>query len=317
MRVYHIDGPHKGFPGGATFLYKAMQRLPGIQAYHYECMGNAELWGKRDLNIEVDWDAEKLGYPHFPIPHPSFFWCSDTHRGKSSREYRMLRAAAFDQVGVSIKGDVEAFSSFPKSVFWLPYAAEPTCYKPFPELTELFDVGFVGNYSHYEKRIDFLDTMFKAFPNCYVADGAHLEHAAKLFCQMKVVLNHCETDCANMRVFEVLATGRCLLTSWTSDLKDLGLVDGEHLATYRSTGEAIEKAEYYLANPDARLRLGMQGRNVVLDRHTYIHRALKILEKFGTTIEMSPETWHEVLTEVPMYDTDILRPSWKKKNNIQ
>ena len=72
--------------------------------------------------------------------------------------------------------------------------------------------------------------------------------------------------------------GACLLQPWTTDLALLGFRDTEHLLTYRTTDEAMDKVKHYLSRPEERKAIGERARQAILAGHTYIHRAVKIAE---------------------------------------
>lgn len=157
---------------------------------------------------------------------------------------------------------------------WLPHAAEPLAY-PKKAIINKYDVCFVGNVGSWN-RVDFLDRMFKEFPNFFY--GKRLfEEAAEIFCSSKVVLNISIKDDVNMRVFEALSTGSFLLTNELPGLSVL-FKDGVHLATYRTLDEAVEKARYYLAHDDERQKIADAGHAEFMAKHTYTHRLKKVME---------------------------------------
>ena len=80
-----------------------------------------------------------------------------------------------------------------------------------------------------------------------------------------------------MRVFETLSTGSFLLTNWLPTLGDL-FEDGEHLVTYKTLDEMVEKARYYLEHEDEREKIAKAGYDEFISKHTYQHRIEKILE---------------------------------------
>ena len=69
-----------------------------------------------------------------------------------------------------------------------------------------------------------------------------------------------------------------LLTSYHEDYKELGIIDGVNCLTYSNPLEMIEKARYAIKEHTKRDEIGLAGYNLVKNRHTYKHRAERILE---------------------------------------
>mgnify|MGYP001584478615 CR=1 FL=1 len=231
-----------------------------------------------DHHIWVDWGEDALmsilDYTPKTPPSPNIYVCSDAHIGY---DYRLSRAREFDFVFCNQLRCCEEFvrDGIPKEkVFWLPHAVEPKAY-PTKSIIKRYDVCFVGNING-EKRVDFLDRMFKEFPNFFW--GKRLfEEAAEVFSSSRIVLNSCIGDDINMRIFEALATKSLLLTEWLPTLDHL-FQDGVHLVTYKTLDEAVEKARYYIAHPDEAQAIAERGYEEVMAKHTYQHRVRAALE---------------------------------------
>lgn len=80
----------------------------------------------------------------------------------------------------------------------------------------------------------------------------------------------------NARAFELLSCGAFELTDRVPGMEELLEPDRE-VATYRSAGEAREKASYYLRHPEEARRMAGEGRRRVLNQHTYFHRMRSLL----------------------------------------
>jgi len=259
--------------------FNALRRLPGVEAYRYEARGDPRLFGRADFHVCVDWAEDALGMGAFIEPRPLAYWMSDTHISDGSRSFRFRKAERADRVFCSIWSDPDRLKERGIKATWLPYAAESLLWKPMPEIKQVKHIGFVGHYNHYPARAEFLERMLSVFPNFLIRWRTYFEEAVMALASCQVVLNHCQTDAVNQRVFEVLSMGACLLTPETSDLALLGLEDEVHLLTYRSTEEAIAKCRMALASDDLRQRLGQAGRAWVLAAHTYLHRACALLDR--------------------------------------
>jgi spore maturation protein CgeB len=79
----------------------------------------------------------------------------------------------------------------------------------------------------------------------------------------------------NQRVFDVPICGGFLLTDSQEDLFELFAED--ELATYKDSGDAAEKAKYYLDHSSERSGILSRARSRVLGEHTYRHRMGQML----------------------------------------
>lgn len=245
-----------------------------------------ETLGTFDLNILVDHGEDGIFAPlDFTIPKPNVYWIADSHLGY---DYRLKRAREFDTVFASHSPSIEKFvaDGIPREkIHYMPWAAEPTCYRPMPVL-EKYDWCFIGTMNN-EFRIDLVDRFSKEWPvgingylgwmNVHVKGWNQFEGAAEKYCQSKIVLNEAVQDDLNMRVFEALACKRFLLTEDVPDLHR-HFVDGKHLVTFKTIDEAVEKAKYYLAHDDERNAIAQAGYDEFMANHTYMHRAKEILK---------------------------------------
>lgn len=70
-----------------------------------------------------------------------------------------------------------------------------------------------------------------------------------------------------LRVFDILAYGGFLLTSYTSELDEMFDV-GKDLVTFKSVDECVELCEYYLKHEDERRKIAENGYKKVHERYT-------------------------------------------------
>lgn len=242
--------------------------------------------GKYDLHGLVDWGEDGLGVNlDWELPHPNFYWIADSHLGY---DYRLKRARQFDTIFASHKPSIERLveDGIPRErIHYLPWAAEPMCYKPFP-IAERWDWCFVG-YLNNEDRVSLVERFCKEWPvgdkgylgwrNPVVRGYNVLEDVAKKFSQSRIILNEAVKTDLNMRCFEALACKRMLLTEDIPAVRD-HFEDGKHLVLFKTVDEAVEKAQYYLAHPDERNAIAEAGYREFLDKHTYMHRAKELLK---------------------------------------
>ena len=232
-------------------------------------------FGKFDLHWWVDWGEDALGgiidYKPIVCPKPSIYWVSDTHLGY---EYRLSKAREFDHVFCMQKRAAEEFKRDGiENPIWLPHAFEPAAY-PRRVIIPKYDVCFVGHVNA-PNRIDFLDRMFKEFPNFFF--GRRLfEEAAQKFNESKIVLNVSIKDDLNMRCMETMGSGSFLLTNELPTLGEL-FKDGVHLVTYKDLDDAVDKARYYIEHDEERQKIAAAGYEEAIKKHTYAHRVQTIL----------------------------------------
>jgi glycosyltransferase involved in cell wall biosynthesis/tetratricopeptide (TPR) repeat protein/precorrin-6B methylase 2 len=186
-------------------------------------------------------------------------------------------ARQFDFVFLAQKAYVEPMQAEGcERVFWLPLGCDPEIHGE-QIVEEIYDVGFVGSVTpahvRRKKLLDRIDQHFSL--HC---DRKFMDEMAAVFAECRIVFNEAVNNDLNMRVFEALCSGRLLVTDEApgSGLEDL-FHDKKHLIIYNEDN-LIERIRYYLDHPDERLRIAREGREEVLNRHTYDHRAKFMLE---------------------------------------
>jgi hypothetical protein len=78
----------------------------------------------------------------------------------------------------------------------------------------------------------------------------------------------------NVRDFNVLRAGGCLLSDYVADMESGILEPGRDFVVFRDTESLREAVERLLRAPDERRELAQSGHGAVLSRHLYRHRAL-------------------------------------------
>lgn len=312
VAIYYDVLPSTGFrnDGGCLFLsYNLRKILNGIDCVkdhgaisndsgnvvHLSPLTPTKFHGTFDLNILCDYGEDGLGIPtDWVIPRPNAYWVADSHLGY---DYRLKRAKEFDHVFVSHSPTIDKFIADgidPAKIYYMPWAAETAVYNPHP-IIEKWDWSFIG-YPNNEFRIDLIDRFVKEFG---LGDGKGylgwrngqyqgynvLDDCAKKLSQARICPNEATKDDLNMRVFEILACKRFLLTEEVPDLLK-HFQDGVHLRTFKTINEAVDIAKYYLAHPDERMTIAEAGYKEFLDKHTYMHRTKEILK---TCIGYVPE----------------------------
>ena len=260
---------------------------------------------KHTLNLMIDDGRDDISYVP---PSPNAFYAIDTHLGW---EVRLNKARKFDVTYCAQKPAVEKMIAEGVNAKWLPLACSPMAH---PNLSEVLDlprekliqligpngnmdvkneIAFVGflrdeQEEGYNSRIDYLDKLFGEIPNCWLSYNVFFEAMAVPFIRSKLGFNISIRDDLNMRFFEVLSTGTCLLTNRNvAGLEELGFVEGEHYIGYEGMEEMVERAQWGLAHPMEREEIAARGHALVREKHTYADRMRQILEDFNL-IELIP-----------------------------
>lgn len=257
---------------------------------HLSPINPVSAFGTFDLNILVDYGEDNLGIPlDWELPHPNVYWAFDTHIDEKGYQYRLNRAKQFDHVFLCHKAQIADFvrdGIDASKIHYLPVAAEPDCYRPYP-IMKKWDWCFIGHLNSLH-RIDLVDRFVKEFdlgdgkgylgwrfPN--VQGHNVLDDASKKISMSRIAINDSIKNDLNMRTFEVMATGTTLLTQENEPLLEL-FEPGKHLLTFRTIDEAVAKAKMILQDPPLLAEIGRNGLNEVLSKHTYQYRTLEILK---------------------------------------
>lgn len=280
MRIATWYEARLGRNDGAPLYYTNALRSMGHEVLHMssEEEPTESKHGKFDLHLWVDWGEDGLTQllPYKPISmkslHPSVYIASDTHLGF---DYRLAKAKEFDFVFCNQIRAVEEFNKLGVKAQWLPHAVEPQAYPNKPVAIKKWDIGFVG-FVTFRKRVEMLDALFKAFPNFWYGQRL-FEECAEVYRKSRIVFNTAAVDDINMRCFEATATGSFLLTEWVPTLYEC-FKDGQHLVTYKTIDEAIEKTRVYLESEYDRNLIAKSGMDHTLSHHTYKHRIERMLQ---------------------------------------
>jgi glycosyltransferase involved in cell wall biosynthesis len=232
---------------------------------------------------------------------PKCCYLIDTHLGYDKR---LEWAKLFDYVFIAQRSDIERFKADGvNNVHWLPLACTPSVDLTRQELKShvdqlenwkkedldpKFDVAFVGflNRGHVvdglqegKDRVDYLHKIFSFFPNSWLAFNCFMVEAAVRYARSRVGFNVSIKNDLNMRFFEALSYGTCLVTNTDVDgIKETGLKDGIDFLGYTTPEEAVNKIQWALANPQEREKIAKSGHSKVRDLHTYNHRIKNIKE---------------------------------------
>ncbi len=256
MNQYYPDRHHPIY-----FLQDALE-AEGTHATFHRDEKSRGLWGLKTDNgrmvvwlIDIRWQHER-----------------DTHEANI---HLLHRDAAL--IVAAQKPDADYFGCP-----WLPLAVSPGYAPPRGAVEKLVDVAMVGYVRDKQREQLLLD--LNAVHSMSVAQGVfgveavETYHGAKLGINIPTRYDDARAyDSANMRFFEILATGTPLVTSYEDYLPDLGIVHGENAFTYHNTRNCLEVVKKALVEGglDA---VGEAGARLVQERHTYSHRAKQVIE---------------------------------------
>jgi len=235
-----------------------------------------------DLYVRVDYGIDYPAYgkvdPWRPEFKNSVYYVIDTHiddewRLKMAKEKRFKHV--FCAQMPALKADWHT-----KNVYWLPLACDPDYHKPKQKYDKIHDICFIGSVQpHWQsRRIERLDKLFKSVPNFWTGNK-FFEEATIKYAQSKIVFNSAHSNDINMRVFEAMCSGTCLLTD-KQDWQGL-FEDDRYFFDYKSDEEMVDKANRLLKNEKFRTEMEIKAQNLVLSKHTYLHRCKEILKTIG------------------------------------
>ena len=252
---------------------------------------------KAELYIHIDDGRDELKWE---APENSAYYAIDTHLGY---EFRKEKARQFKYVYCAQKeGAARMRDDGISQATWLPLACNHMAHPNRSEmmvhpgkesilgswtLDKEWDVGFVGflgRNSDADKncRVEWLDYLFARFANSWFASNCFFENMSVRYIRSKVGYNISIKNDLNMRFFEVLSSGTCLLTNTTVDgIDDLGFEEGVDFLGYATKAEMTEKVEWAINHPMEREEIAKSGHEKCRKFHTYELRMKKIIEDAG------------------------------------
>lgn len=188
----------------------------------------------------------------------------------------------FDHVAVFHPGYERRFhDAGHPGAFLLPHAVRAEFFKG-AEVTREFEIGWVGQIIGplYRRRAEWLPKLASLFRTNDWFRSYTLTEVADVYRRSHIVVNIGRDDFpedANLRVFEVLASGALLITKLPSELSRIGLLSGVHFIGYQRESEIQLLVRKYLDDEESRLRITQAARAKVLHEHTYDSRVGQLL----------------------------------------
>lgn len=215
-----------------------------------------------------------LGVEDFPCL--TVFYSVDSH----IHSWQPWYAQAFDFCLVSLRDHLSRFAGAflpAERVHWSPaFAWEADA--PDETIERNRDCLFVGTVSeNTPRRAVFLRELGSILPDLEVTRGDY----RRLFPRARIVLNQCEHEDLNFRVFEALGCGACLLTPRIGHGLTELFAEGEELVCYapHDAADAAARARELLGDPQRMARLRQAGLAAVNAGHRAGHRARAFSER--------------------------------------
>ena len=253
------------------YFERAFRQL-GVDVTHFWLRDAASIPQEFDVYLRIDHGDYADDLP--ARLRPSAFYMIDTHLPRPLKKMRRV-AAHYDVLWCA---QHRALSSFPGAV-WIPAACDSELHGgnglsrgPWP-----FDVGFVGTRGGMPRKF-YLQAIRERYPASAIGWAPHTQMGA-IYRSSQLVFNYAIRNDINMRVFEALGAGRCLLTNAIHDngFEEL-FRDREHLVVYHSPQELWELLDYYLTHDDEREAIAARGCALAHAQHTYRHRVETMLQ---------------------------------------
>jgi len=244
--VLHVlpENIHSVKPGDADFYFKCDDGIPG------------QTWN--------------------PELKPSVYFVIDTHI-ESDWRIKFAYDGKFDYVTVAQPEGLE-LPWLNHNVSWLPLGCDPEIHH-VGEREKIYDGAFVGNFhtAYASNRVETVHAFFDVCKNLYFGNRTFQQMTGK-YAQSKLVLNQAiNGDMLNMRFFEALCSGSCLVSPRLKEGKTLGFVDGVHYAGYSDLAELRAVVKDLLENDAKREGIAREGRRAAIS-HTYAQRMKQLLE---------------------------------------
>ena len=199
---------------------------------------------------------------------------------------RIHWSAVFDHVAVFHPGYEKRFQKAGHpGAFLLPHAVRRRFFEG-PDPAREFEIGWVGQTSGaiYNDRSRLLPKLKKEFRTNNWSRNYNIEEVAEVYRRSHIVVNIGRDDFpqdANLRVFEVLASGALLITSLPSELTQLGFQQGLHFVGYEDSSGLNSLVRKYLDDDVARTEIAGRARALVLAEHTYDRRVEQLLARLA------------------------------------
>jgi len=115
--------------------------------------------------------------------------------------------------------------------------------------------------------------------------GEQHEENAQIYAESKLALSVSQVSTLQYytsdRLYNICGPGCPALVHRFKGMEGHGFVDGETCIVWDTVKEMVEKAKWYIAHDTERERIGRNGRELILSRHTWPHRVEEFFRLIG------------------------------------
>lgn len=265
------------------YFRRALEAL-GHQVDHFNVADADRCADGYDLYLRVDHGDYANDIP--ARLRPAAFYVVDAHLARSWKGIQR-QAGRYELVFCAQRRAAQQLAR----AHWVPLGCDPDIHRPRGGEIR-YDVSFVGTDGGVPRKF-LLQELRERFTRRFIG-RAPFEQMAEIYGQSRIGFHYIECtsplkDHVSMRVYEVLASGTLLLANALEPgaFEGVGLRDREELVVYQSPRELFELAEQYLGREEERRRIAAAGQRVVLERHTYRHRAEQMIDIIRKELRLS------------------------------
>lgn len=161
----------------------------------------------------------------------------------------------------------------------LPYACSPDHHYAMSNVEKIYHACLIG--LHYEQRDRLVNALRGHGLNVHYSLGEVFDEYREVNNQADIGLNWSSLRDINARTFEIMAFRQVPVINRLRYLDELGFHEDQHYLGFDSVGEAIDKTEWAVRNPDAAHAIALSAHNLVHEKHTYELRVQQIFEEMG------------------------------------
>jgi glycosyltransferase involved in cell wall biosynthesis len=286
--VHHVPAPERHLrrvavmnnlvpdhPGPAGYLAEALRNI-GCQVEQYNTHEDISQMSYDNYIFVDDGDGNHFDCPEWA--RPSKYWAIDMvipgndYLFTPNIDGYIEHGKTFDEFYATTFGAVGHAKERELNAIWLPMACNPEVHKPIEE-EKIWD--WVACWHNCGSRIDYSNAALEKFPNGWVgyAEG---DNYSIYMNKAKCALNVSRVNEVNLRVMEVMMMGVPLITDRVQGMDRYGFFENTHYLGHSSIEEMLEKIQWVKDHPQETVDMAYRARELVLSKHTYYHRALRM-----------------------------------------
>ncbi len=255
-------------------------------------------WRKPDLLVTLYGVGDAVPRNLAGVPCPKIMIVSDTHHGPAplTSAVRAATQESYDLVVLQYTPQhVHWFQEAGcKRVAWIPcFGIRPfdpnNCGKAPLLGNRQRGATFVGaTGQNHPRRVAILKELEKRGVKVEWHTGTTQEEAAKIHAESTVCLNIALNNDFNLRNFEVMAAGGCLLTERVSACI---LDDGDNCRLWSTVDELAKLCKYYLRQPARAMALAQAGYDCFWNEHEPTKKRAALMSALAMTPNPTPKPY--------------------------